>query len=605
MIAIAYRLAAVLFVVGALCLHLPQRVLGSVDSIVAGKATIISRDAPTNPYAESFLAIDPRNPRSLIATALTIGSGRLGSALYESQDGGAHWTRVGTGRHYDTADPLVYFAPNGRAFFESERSGGLSIMTSGDGGKIWTPFRYTRVGLHFDRPYIGFAADGPFAGHLYADGYVQLGNAFGHQPTGIAVTSSTNGGRTFSTPQIIDISSSRAKETVGIPADLLVEPDGAILLPYLYTDFDLEARSRAPARYEVLVSHDGGVSFSKAVVAARLTMLSGSSYRGLSLIGGVRGAVDTSQSRYRGRAYLAYTDVVGDGATIDVVHSDDDGRTWSAPVRVNDNVAPSDDANAAIWVNDRGVLGVIWNDRRASHGSACYRLYASASLDGGKTFLPNTALNAGVTCPNAPGNWKPVLYAEGNMQWAPGKTWLDVLTVATRWPNGGDTQGLQSEPDGTFDAAWIDGASGVMQLAFTRFTVAGSAPIGTPASGNAAPAPSQRGLAAQLQLEIVSGNFDPHRGRFAVALRIKNVSSAPVRGPFAVVFERAMANLPNLRALNADATRDKHSAWLLGTAAPLQPGASTAARVLTWTFSGYPKAPRYPVFVFHLEQAQP
>jgi hypothetical protein len=601
----AARFTAALALTAAASLSAPHSALGSAGSIVAGNTTIVSSDAPANPYAESFLAIDPKNPASLIATALTIGNGRLDSALYDSQDGGRHWTRIRTGRYYSTADPIVYFAPDGRAFFESERSGGSSVMTSGDGGKTWTRFRYTRVGSYFDRPYMGFAPDGPFAGHTYLSAYVELDNALGNQASALAFASSADDGETYSTPQIIDVTPERAKAAVAIPADVLVEPDGAILLPYLYANFDPSARTRAPARYEVLASHDGGMSFGKAVTAAHATILSGNSYRGLSLIGGIRGTVDSSQSRYRGRAYLVYTDVVGSGSNIDVVHSDDDGRTWSSPVRVNDNAAPADEANAAIWVNDRGVIGVVWNDRRASHGTGCYRLYASASLDGGRSFMPNAALSAHVTCPNAPGNWKPVLYSEGNMQWAPGETWLDVLTVATRWPNGGDTQGLQSEPDGTFDAAWIDGSSGVMQLAFTRFTVVGAAPMGAPAPRTEPPVRTQRDLASQVRLQIVSGTFDPHRGRFTVALRIKNVSSAPIRGPFAVVFERANANLPNLRATNPDTTRHNHSAWILGTAAPLPPGAATAARSATWTFSGYPKAPRYPVFVFRVEQVQP
>lgn len=600
---IASRLWPSLVLLAGVCCAASFAAAATSSRIIPARTTIVSQDAPGNPYAESFLAVDPRHPASMIATALTIGNGRLDSALYSSQDAGAHWTRIDTGAHYETADPIVYFSPSGRAFFESERSGGLDIMTSDDGGVTWTPFAYTRVGSHFDRPYIGFDAQGAFAGRTYAAGFVQLSDRNGHQPAALAVASSSDGGTSFTTPQLTIATDPAATAATAIPADVVVEPDGTLLLPYVGASTGRLVHGLASGAYEVIASRDGGLDFGKVVVAAHLEMPIGG-YRGLSVLGGIRAAVDVSHSRYRGRVYLLYPNSTPTRTDIEVVHSSDDGRTWSAPVRVNDNVQPADDANAAIWVNDRGVVAVTWNDRRASRGSSCYRLYASASLDGGQRFLPNRALSADVTCPSAPGNWKPVLISQDHMPWAPGEKWLDVLTVATRWPNGGDTQGLQSEPDGTFDAAWIDGASGVMQLAFTPFTVEGSAPAGG-AVQVARASPVRPDLDSELQLNVVSGTFDPRRGRFSVSLQLENVSSVAVRGPFAVVFERQRGNLPHLRATNADARYDRHSAWILGTAGLLEPGASTAPREATWTFSGYPKAPQYPVFIFRVERGTP
>ncbi|MGH7736387.1 MAG: sialidase family protein [Candidatus Tyrphobacter sp.] len=595
------RVIASLCVASALCCATSAAMERGSGAIVAGRTTIVSRDAPSNPYAETFLAVDPKRPASLIVASLTIGNGALASALYTSQDDGRHWSRVDTGRHYDTADPIVYYAPDGRAFFESERSGGLSIMASDDGGATWRPFRYIRVGLHFDRPYIGFDAQGPFAGRMYAYGYVALSDSDGRPLSGLAVTTSNDGGETFSTPAIIDTADPGAKFSISIPGDVVVTTDGTLLLPYVVETTRRLTGGLERARYDVIASQDGGSNFSKAAVAARFAMPVGG-YRGISVLGGVRAAVDMSRSRYRGRVYLVYPNSTATRTDIEIAHSSDDGRTWSTPVRVNDNVGPSDNANAAVWVNGRGVVGVTWNDRRASHGTSCYRIYASASLDGGLHFLRNVPLSPDVTCPSAPGNWKPVLLTQPPAPWTAGEEWLDVLTVATRWPNGGDTQGLQSEPDGTFDAAWIDGASGVMQLAFTRFKVAGSAPTGLSVRRSAVASP-RSDLASQIHLNVISGAFDPHSGMFSVLLQLKNISSAPIRGPFAVVYDRAVGNLPNLRATNPDTTRDGHSAWILGDGDLLQPGASTAPHRATWRFSGYPRDPMYPVFIFTIERA--
>jgi hypothetical protein len=570
--------------------------------IVAGATTVISRDAPENPYAESFLAVDPKRPASMIATALTVDDGRLDSALYESQDAGVYWRRVDTGPHFDTADPIVYFAPTGRAFFESEAHGGLDIMTSDDGGVTWRPFRFVRVGEGFDRPYIGFDTEGPFEGRMYAAAYVLIHDSKGGMRGTVGVTVSSDDGGTFSIPQLVDVAGSGHGFSVPVTADVLVGPDGAVVLPFELFNYKGNPHGSYRGAYDVLISKDGGISFSGAT-AARVTTLCCNSYRATSVIGGVRGSVDLSESRYRGRFYLVWANYDGSGTDIEVVHSSDDGQTWSRPVRVNDNRHPADNANPAVTVNDRGVVAVIWNDRRNSRGTSCYRLYASASMDGGETFLPNVPLGKGATCPNDAKNWTPVFLME---QHQPGKTdekWLNVLTVATRWPNGGDTQGLQGLPDGSFGAAWIDGATGVMQLAYTRFVVRGEVPAALATPPQPQTVARSADLSSQLDLNVINGTFDPAHGVFSVKLQLKNVSSSPVRGPFAVILKRVMSNLPNLRATNADNHRTGNaSEWILGDAGRLQPGQSTPARVATWSFAGYPKEPQYPVFIFEVKQ---
>jgi hypothetical protein len=577
----------------------------TTQGIVAGSTTIISQDARGNPYAESFLAVDPKRPAALIATALTVDNGELDSALYESQDAGAHWRRVSTGPHFDTADPIVYFGPTGRAFFESEGHGGLDFMSSDDGGITWRPFRFVRVGDEFDRPYIGFDSQGPFAGRMYAAAYVAIHDPKGGMRGTVAVTISRDDGETFSIPQLIDVAGFGHGFSVPIPGDVLVGPDGTVVLPFQLFNYKGSPHGSYPGTYEVLISKDGGISFSGAS-AAHVTTLCCNSYRATSVIGGVRGSVDLSESRYRGRFYLVWPNYNGHGTDIDVVHSSDDGRTWSKPVRVNDNFQPSDDANPTIAVNDRGIVGVVWNDRRNDHGTSCYRLFGSASLDGGATFLPNVPLSKSPTCPNDAKNWAPVFLMEQHQPGKPDEKWLNVLTVATRWPNGGDTQGLQGLADGSFGAAWIDGASGVMQLAYTRFTVEGDVASAVAMQhATAGTATTAADVGSQLDLDVANGTFDPARGVFSVRLQLKNVSSSPVRGPFAVILKRVMSNLPGLRATNADNhLTGKSSEWTLGDSAWLAPGQRTAAREAIWRFAGYPKEPQYPVFIFEVKRAK-
>lgn len=591
---------ALAFAFAAVCTPTAAGLSQPTQDIAAGATTIISQDAPANPYAESFFAVDQKRPTAMIATALTVDHGRLDSALYESSDAGEHWHRVETSPHFDTADAIVYFSPSGRAFFESEASGGLNIMTSDD-LRTWQKFKYTRVGQDFDRPYIGFDSEGPFKGRMYAAAYVLIHDPKGGLRGTMGVTDSTDGGATFATPQLIDVAGSGHGFSVPIPADVLVAPDGTVIVPYQLFNYKGTPHGAVFGTYEVLISKDGGISFSGAR-AARVETLCCHSYRATSVTGGVRGAVDLSFSRYRGRAYLVWPNYNGKGVDIEVVHSSDDGHSWSKPVRVNDNAAPADNANPVIAVNHNGVVAVVWNDRRDYQGS-CYRLYASASLDGGQSFLPNAPLNSGLTCPNAAANWTPVFLMEQHQPGSPDEKWLNVLTVATRWPNGGDTQGLQGLPDGRFAAAWIDGSSGVMQLAYTPFSVQGG--VQWDASPNRGLSKTaEPDLASQLDLNVLTGTFDPSRGVFSVRLQLKNVSRNAVRGPFAVILKRVMSNLPNLRATNADNRLGRNSEWILGDNGRLQPGQSTFPREARWRFAGYPKEPKYPVFIFEVKHAQ-
>ncbi len=53
----------------------------------------ISVDNATHPHVESFLAVDPRDPQHLLATAIVIVNGETRSYPYASFDGGKSWTR--------------------------------------------------------------------------------------------------------------------------------------------------------------------------------------------------------------------------------------------------------------------------------------------------------------------------------------------------------------------------------------------------------------------------------------------------------------------------------------------------------------------------------
>ncbi len=117
--------------------------------------------------------------------------------------------------------------------------------------------------------------------------------------------------------------------------------------------------------------------------------------------GGLHGqawvAVNQSNGPGRGDVYvLCSVGRISNSDPLDVMfaRSTDGGRTWSAPVRVND------DASTTAWqwfgtmsVAPTGRIDAVWLDTRDNPGSVNSSLYYSFSTNGGATWSPNVRLS--------------------------------------------------------------------------------------------------------------------------------------------------------------------------------------------------------------------
>lgn len=117
--------------------------------------------------------------------------------------------------------------------------------------------------------------------------------------------------------------------------------------------------------------------------------------------GGLHGqawvAVDRSSGSTRGNIYVLCS--VGRNSNADPLdvmfaRSTNGGRTWSSPVRVND------DTSTTAWqwfgtmsVSPAGRIDVVWLDTRDNPGSVNSSLYYSCSSDAGATWAPNMRLS--------------------------------------------------------------------------------------------------------------------------------------------------------------------------------------------------------------------
>jgi hypothetical protein len=78
--------------------------------------------------------------------------------------------------------------------------------------------------------------------------------------------------------------------------------------------------------------------------------------------------------------------------------SDNDGTSWSSPVRVNTDAGTNSQFFSKIALDPTtGNIAVVWYDARNSAANNRVELWGTMSIDGGATFLPEVKISAGST----------------------------------------------------------------------------------------------------------------------------------------------------------------------------------------------------------------
>ena len=305
--------------------------------IVVDPDYLVSRDGD-RPHVEIMAAANPRNPRNLLAGAITFTrpGGGAATKAYVSFDGGVQWDDITFPEQKETGggDPQVAFTAAGTAIFatlanradETGRTRAfLHAYRSADGGRTWSaPYD---LGASYDHPML--AADqttGPFAGRLYMS--VLYGREYS-----LGVFRSEDDGRSWIGPvKFLDGAGER-----GLNVDpMLVFHDGAVMVPFV--DFPSTPEQTAnwtESRLWTVVSTDGGVTFSEPKPGpvkmtgeeTRLASEGTPRFRGGSW---TMLAADRSEP-FRDRAYAVWPDYSEGLPRVVISWSDDRGSTWSDP----------------------------------------------------------------------------------------------------------------------------------------------------------------------------------------------------------------------------------------------------------------------------------
>src|SRR5207247_2915041 len=109
---------------------------------------------------------------------------------------------------------------------------------------------------------------------------------------------------------------------------------------------------------------------------------------------------DTTGTATRGNVYVIWVEREGPSQAardVFVARSIDQGASWSAPVRVNDDRPGNDQVMPWVSVNADGTVESFWYDYRTWAGMHNVDVNAARSVDGGQTFGPNLRVTTAPT----------------------------------------------------------------------------------------------------------------------------------------------------------------------------------------------------------------
>ena len=514
----------------------------SVAVISVGPEVQVSKAFAQLAHFENLAAGDPDHVGRLVACSTVAHTDLAGQGhhCYVSFDSGKTWT---TALEFDegprNSDPAAKYGrgdtvfvvneyipnPGGRAPAPGGDQNRIDIYRSVDGGKTWKrsatfPF-VDREDIVVDR------TNGKYGGRVYLHG-VSKGYYGPGGPASVLLYRSLDGGNTFLGP--VERPTVEGDGLLGASTNVVLSDGTLAFTTFLIkktrrlTVFEENNPRTGNAQLQFLTSTDGGESLNPWVTVSDV-------YLGSSGAQFAQLAVDPGSRFFKDRLYIVWPDAASGRVEIRFAYSADKGKTWSAPITINDDRPPVDPTRGPdhglpnVAVNKDGVVLVTWYDRRESSDNMGWKLYAAASLDGGVTFSPNKPVSTVAHAFNDRTQWP---------QGAPSVSGgvgrglpITVGVSVNSWlASGGDTNGVAVGADGVFHAMWIDNRTGVAQLWTAPVTVRGAV------EEHGAPELAELDdLTDKLSLEVQSTGYDRSTNTVTVTGKFRNRSTSTVRAP--------------------------------------------------------------------------
>jgi hypothetical protein len=320
-----------------------------------------------NPLNHNQMAIGWRQFDTVVSNFRQAGWGY-------TTDGGATWTFPGKlDAGFFRSDPILDYDKEGNFYYCSLRDDFNSLLfKSTNGGQTWGPSVFAFGG---DKQWIVIdRTEGMGHGNVYQSWSTAGNNYFPN-----TFNRSIDGGLTFQNPIIMDPQPVWGTLDVG-PNGVLYVVGAADFASdfYVCRSFNAQNDGVTPTFEAFPFSMDGSLVFS-----------SGPNPGGL--LGQAWIAVNPSFGINAGHIYVvASVDPPGaDPLDVHFVRSIDNGQTWSAPIKLNDDATSTYQWFATMSVAPDGRIDVVWNDGRNTGVTNQSELFYTYSLNSGVTWSPN------------------------------------------------------------------------------------------------------------------------------------------------------------------------------------------------------------------------
>jgi hypothetical protein len=301
-------------------------------------------------------------------------------------NGGTSWTFPGVLENgVFRSDPVTHSDEIGNFFYLSLQSNVQTsffcddLWRSLNGGQSWTLLSGEKGAGGGDKQWLTIdTTSGPGHGFQY-----QSDDGINCSGGGVQFQRSTNGGVTWQSPIVIPNSPIYGTLDVDTNGNLYVGGEGS-------NQFFCERSSNAQIATQT-------PTFDRSTAVNMGGFLGGGGINSAGLDGMVFLAVDRSGGATNNNIYMLASIVPNGRSTTDVmfVRSTDGGLTFSAPKKVNDDVA-----NPSKWhwfgtfsVAPNGRLDAVWYDTRNAANNTDSQLFYSWSTDAGVTWAPNVAVS--------------------------------------------------------------------------------------------------------------------------------------------------------------------------------------------------------------------